>query len=74
MEELKSLLENTSDSYDVYVRYMMKFVSRKPSLKETIVNFLKENPRATADQVMDFSDDFLFGENGELLPEFRCEE
>lgn len=72
MEELKSLLEQTSDSAEDYVLYMMALVRDKPDLKETFIKFLKENPDATAEQVMDYSDDFLFDENGQLFPEFVC--
>lgn len=72
MNELKSLLEKTSDSYEDYVLYMMALVRDKPDLEKTFIMFLKENPDATAEQVMDYSDDFLFDENGELFPEFRC--
>lgn len=72
MNELKSLLEKTSDSYEDYVLYMIALVRDKPDLEETFIMFLKENPNATSEQVMDYSDDFLFDESGQIFPEFRC--
>lgn len=72
MKELKSLLEHTDGSDEEFVLYTMALVRDKPDLKETFVKFLKENPDVTADSFSDYTDGFLFDENGQLLPEFIC--
>ncbi|MCM1023827.1 MAG: hypothetical protein NC395_07185 [Prevotella sp.] len=74
MEQLKNLIEKTSDAREEYTLYIMALVRGKPELMTDILNFLKENPASTSAEIMNFTDDFLFDENGELLPEFRCDD
>lgn len=74
MSELKDLLEKTSDSYEDYVIGILCQARHNEKIEKEIVNFLKENPDATSSQVLEFSNDFLFDENGQLLPEFVCED
>ncbi len=72
MEQLKDIIEKTIDAREEYTLYIMALVRSKPELMTDILNFLKENPKSTSAEIMDFTDGFLFDENGELFPEFIC--
>lgn len=72
MDKLKNFIEKTSDSREEYMLYIMALVRGKPELRTDILNFIEENPTATSEDIMSFTDGFLFDENGQLLPEFIC--
>ncbi|MDE6595480.1 MAG: hypothetical protein K2K44_05670 [Oscillospiraceae bacterium] len=74
MSELKSLLEKTSDSYEDYVIGVLCQARHSIEIENKIIKFLKENPTANSSQVLDYASDFLFDENGVLLPEFVCKD
>lgn len=72
MSELKSLLEKTSDSYEDYVIGILCQARHSTETENKIIHFLKENPTANSSEVLGFASDMLFDENGQLLPEFIC--
>lgn len=74
MDKLKDFIEKTSDSREEYTLYIMALVHGKSELRTDILNFIGENPTATSADIMNFTDGFLFDENGQLLPEFVCKD
>ena len=74
MEELKKLLENLSDVYDDYAEGILCLIRKKPELEEKTIEFIKANPDVNTSQVQEYVCDFLFDENGQLLPEFVCKD
>lgn len=72
MNELKSLLEKLSDVYDGYADGIMSIITKKPEIEQKTINFIKGNPDANTSQVQEFVSNFLFDGNGQLLPEFVC--
>lgn len=72
MSELRTMLENLSDVYDDYAEGIMCIIRKKPELEEKTIRFIKENPDANTSQVQEYVCDFMFDENGQLLPEFIC--
>jgi len=52
MEELKILLENVEDSYDDFVKGMLKAIKIDGKEKEAL-RFLKEHPNAKTDEIIE---------------------
>jgi len=60
MEELKKALESVSDCYDDFVRGMIIIIKKKEELAEKIIDYIKENPEAKTDDVIEYLDSLRF--------------
>lgn len=72
MSELREMLEKINDVYDGYTDGIMSIIQRKPEIEQKTIDFIKGNSQANTSQIQEYVSNFLFDENGELFPEFRC--
>lgn len=54
MEELMFLLNEIDDSYVDFVYGILNYAEKKSSRKESLINFLKANPKAKSSDVVLF--------------------
>ena len=68
MDELLYLLNNIEDAYFDFVSAMAHYAERKTSRRESLINFLKENPMAKSSDVVKFvSEQKDFYEDAEFM-------
>lgn len=55
--ELKDALRNVSDSYEDFVRGSWNSVKKKDEHQKKLLQYLKDNPNAQTDDVIDYISD-----------------
>lgn len=57
MDELKKALQSVPDAYDDFVGGMMDFLKDDEERAEEVIEYIKNNPDAQTDDVIDFYDE-----------------
>ena len=60
MEELKNALESVPDCYDDFVKGTIIIIKKRKELAEKVIEFIKENPDAKTDDVIEYLDSLRF--------------
>lgn len=58
-EQIKEALKNVPDSYDDFVNCYTKDLHGKEDKQKQLLDYLKQNPKAQTDDVMEYVDDVL---------------
>lgn len=61
-EQVRKALEAVSDSYDDFVNCYVKDLRGDEDKQKMLLEYLKENPSAQTDDVIEFVEDNLLGE------------
>ena len=58
-EMLKERLEKVQGKSKFFVRGMMAYIRNYPEVREDVVKFLKDNPDAKSDEILEYTDSLL---------------
>ena len=58
-EQVKKALQNVPDSYDDFVNFYFKNLRGNEEKQKKLLDYLKNNPDAQTDDVMEYADDVL---------------
>lgn len=58
-EQIREALKNVPDSYDDFVNCYTKDLRGKENMQKQLLDYLKQNPTAQTDDVMEYVDDVL---------------